>query len=414
MKNLGNQNNINNTKVIPENIEKEKKIMKTFDITALLNRIEEFKKNVSIIVDKNPEPKKEAKLLPDGWVSCKYNDLLAELKYYPDGDAPEAHNVFFQINEPNFWYCSDKKVGFYDKDGKLVQVAKNAHERLCKSISKKWAFQRDWIPEYRYMADGTNEENEAEVGFKIFECLANGCDRTQIIKACYEHLDYVYRAKPDNHKTLEKEENCNDAERFMYATLFVGNTEMLPKLVSDVDGHEISLPTEESLEAFDENDMKKFEAAKKLFEKVRERHSEAKLEAWVAAQCYALGMNTKKAINFIYGDRANGVKKYHRCEVKYSKYAKDVYGWVLDELEAMNENELEDLESWLEIVDIRRDEEFNKYIDELLEDEEELCDDETGNISADAEVNETVEEPCFDINEKLAEISKILEALTRA
>lgn len=348
----------------------DKKVKETTKMNGeLLNSVMENAKRINELMvnlglEIAPEERREpvdAKVLPTGWVSCKYGDLLNEIDYYPNGDAPVEGNVFARPDDTEvYWYCSNKPVGFFDANGKIVKIANNAFDRFKTTVANKWAMQRDWIPDYRYSPDGTNEENEAEVGLKVMECLMNGVDKSEITKACFDHLDFVYRAKPDTHKTYGREENCNDAERFMIATLFTGNVDTLHRLISDVDGHEIKLPTEEALVEFTEKDHAKFEAMKRLFAKVRERHELASEKCWLSAQCYALGMSTVDAIKFIWGEEAEGPKKWRRAEVKYSRMSKQVYNWLLDEIEEMDSDELDGLEKWVAVMEARQLEEIDK------------------------------------------------------
>lgn len=290
----------------------------------------------------------ETKLDPS-FVSCKFSDLLAEISYYPNGDAPKAHNSLWEVGaSKQYWFCSDKKVAFMDaKTGKPVVIADNALERYKTAVAKKWAMERDWIPPYRYTLD----DNRAEVGLTLFECLANGVDKANITKKCFEHLDFVYRAKQEDYKTTPKEENANDAERLLYAWLFTGDANTLHRLYNE-EGDVLPLPTDADLANIPQSDLKAFEKVAVLFDRTKSRHNAASNETWMSAQCYALGMATKDALEFIYGERAVGKKKHHRCEVAYSRQANQVFGWLLDELKAMQEEgTAEGLEKWAKVLE---------------------------------------------------------------
>lgn len=325
---------------------------------------------------KKSAPKAEKSKLPDDFVSCRYSDLLAEVKYFPNGDAPTEHNALWSIADKHsgkkcHWFCSDKPVGYVTPDGEVVsfkyrdseEVRKmnaelkikpeirlqNAFERYKMSVAKKWAIERDWIPEYRY----TLENLESEVGLCVQEMLVDGVDRTKITKKCFDRLDDVYKAFKE-YKTVPKEEVCNSAERFMYATLFTGDVNTLHRLES-LEGDELPLPTVADLEQFSERELEQFKKIKVVFDRTKNRHNAASIETWMSAQCYALNMPTRSAGQYIYGDRAVGKKKYRRCEVAYSRQANQVFTWLLEEIELMFDEGLGDgLDKWLKIVERSR------------------------------------------------------------
>lgn len=319
---------------------------------------------------KNAKTAKATKT-PDDYVSCRYSDLLEEIKYYPNGDAPTEHNSLWtpsDMGKKCYWYCSDKPVAYTTIDGKLVKFQKheseevrllkwdkktdaqvelqNAFDRYKNSVAKKWAMERDWIPDYRYsLAD-----NESEVGLCVQEALAEGVERSKITKMCFDRLDSIHKARKE-YKKVPKEEVCNSAERFIYAMLFTKTTKTLHKLES-LEGDLLPLPTANDLAQFSEEELNQFKKIKVVFDRARNRHELATMRCWLSAQCFALNMPTKTAIEFIYGDDAVGKKKYRRCEVAYSRQANQVFTWLLEEVEAMYDEGIADgLGKWLAVVE---------------------------------------------------------------
>ena len=323
---------------------------------------------------KREEPKQAETKLPEDYVSCRYSDLLEEIKYFPEGDAPIENNSLYDISDIGkkcYWFCSDKPVGYITAEGKVVTfqhrdseairtmnarlritpdaTLQNAFERYKMSIAKKWAMERDWIPDYRY----TQEDNEAEVGMCVMDAIKNGIDRTKITKMCFDRLDDVHKAMKE-YKTEVKEEVCNSADRFMYAMLFTGDVNTLHRL-ENLHGVELPLPTVEDLIQFTENDLEQFKRIKVVFDRTKKKHPAASAECWMSAQSYALNLPTKTAIQFVFGEKSVGKKKYHRCEVAYSREAKQVFTWLLEEIEIMyNEGVAEGLDKWGEILERSR------------------------------------------------------------
>lgn len=299
-----------------------------------------------------------------GFVSLRYSDLLDCIQYDPEGkfSGNRLGNVFGNDEGVDVkWFCAPKPVGMRDKNGKVVKIAENAFDRLTTSIARKWALERDWIPEYRY----TLEDNAEVVGETILENIKNGADRSKIIGECFHALDREHGAmKPDYHKTDLRETTCNDADRFAFATLFTGTTETLVKLLN-LKGEEMPLPTETSLEQYTTEDMEALENLKVLFKRTKEAHPSASVESWLSAQCFALNMPTREAVTFIYGDRANGKKKYRRCEVSYSRMKEQVFGWLLEEAEKMFAETTEcGLGKWITILNrIRNINEANRLLE---------------------------------------------------
>ena len=98
-----------------------------------------------------------------------------------------------------------------------------------------------------------------------------------------------------------------------------------------------------------------FKKIKVVFDRTKSRHEAASAECWMSAQCFALNLPTKTAIQFIYGEKSVGKKKYHRCEVAYSRQAKQVFAWLLDEIELMVQEGVADgLEKWVTILERSR------------------------------------------------------------
>lgn len=287
------------------------------------------------------EIKKEApkrRTLPKGYIGCKWGDLLKEIKYDPNGGFSKENNALWEWSEDGkcYWYCSDKKVGILRADGKIVVIAPNAFERLKTSIARKWSFERDWIPTYKY----TQEDNEGWVGVTIQEGIKNGDDTSEIISACFRKLDQVSNAeKPDRTTTLPKEENVRDADRYMLALLLLGSEEYLTTITSDDGETELDLPDESALEDYSEYELKRFEDVKALFDTIKEKHEAASFETWYSALLHILQVPTRKAVERIYGKKGLGVKKYRRCEVAYSRSWKEFCGWLSEEIKNIAEDE---------------------------------------------------------------------------
>lgn len=324
--------------------------------------------NVPVKEQEKPETVKVE--LPDNVISCRYSDLLENVRFYPDGKAPSTDNAYFDKgSKNNYWFVSSRPVGYVADTGKVVTfrkvddevmrkmkmkvgydedkiVLQTCFDRFKFSVARKWALERDWIPEYRY----TFADLEAEVGICVQQALVDNVDRTKITKMCFDRLDKCFQ-RIREHKTELREEFCNPAERYMWSMMFTGTTETLHRLVDNV-GNEMPLPTDEDLWQFSDADIEQFKKVKVIFDRTRTRHSAASIETWLSAQCYSLNMPTKEAIKFIYGDRAVGKKKYRRCEVAYSRQANQVFTWLLEEVEIMvDEGVASGLNKWIKVLE---------------------------------------------------------------
>lgn len=296
---------------------------------------------------KSPAPKPLTEL-PEGYISCSYRELLAEIKYDPDGNLPKEHNALYTPADGKkvYWFCSDKPVGIIDKNGRLVVIADNAFDQYKRSIAKKWAIERDWIPDYKY----SQENNESVVGLAVMEAMMNGDPVENITKKCFKALDAENtHFDPAARKTECREEVCNDADRFMISMLFTGDVNTLHKLTA-LDGSLIPLPTIEALEQYTDHDLEQFKLISDLFKQVREEHTAASPEAWISAMTFALNMPTADAIRFIWGEKANGPKKYKACKTKYSRMKNEVFSWIVDAIEKMDDEKSKKMGKWSKVL----------------------------------------------------------------
>lgn len=272
--------------------------------------------------------------------------LLDNIKYYPDGNAPSEHNAW--AGEKH-WWVADQPIGFIAtrSDGKKVSIglAQNPADRYVDYISKKWATERDWIPEYRYDL----EDCKTEVWLVVQQALQSGVARKEINKLAFHRLDEVYKAHRD-YKTDERTEIENNGLRYIFAMLFMGDVNSLPPQLAyyDADGNELAEPTvcplptkADADELIDEYSFAKLET---IFRQAKDNHN-ASSETWLCALYFALGLPTEKAVKLIYGDRAVGKKKKRSCEVAYSRHHEDVYEWLLEAAEDMGN--YFDLHKWL-------------------------------------------------------------------
>lgn len=243
------------------------------------------------------------------------------MQYVAEGGQNTPDNVWHD----DYYFCEDAEVTI-ERDGKPFGLNRNPCEQFCKSVASKWRTHRDYLPD-RVFQEGEREEQEDLVCRTLIECLHDGTDRAEIVHECFKALDALY-PKPDNTKTLPREEYLWAPQRAFTATLFTGDLASVGCKPEDLtDDCEYGALTKGEREA-----LARLSA---VFEAIKGEHKFAAIEKWLCAQCYALNMPTDEAIKVVYGVMEGAGKKAKRsAEVKYSKHANEVFRWLLDAVKA--------------------------------------------------------------------------------
>lgn len=278
-------------------------------------------------------------------VSARYSDLLGCMKYSRDGGLNTPDNAWHD----DHFYCKAVEVIVTLPDGKPLPLGRNPYEQFRHSVAKKWRLNRDWLPDRVHIPQEC-EEQESVVSETLFKCLADGAEQGTIVNECYKALDAHYgRYAQDAHKTLEREEIEWAPERAFIATLFTAD-------LATVGGTDADLSPDCEFGALSAEGRAELKRLAAFFDKVKEAHRTAPREVWLAAQCYALGMPTETGINTVYGvEVAKAAKSapktakriLNSCRVKYCRYAKQVFGWLLDEVKEHPKG----MERWVVVLD---------------------------------------------------------------
>lgn len=299
--------------------------------------------------------------------SLRWADLLSSMKYSKDGglNTPDnaMHDEHFYVPDIEVsWKAPDENNTYgvvYDDNGiakpviikfkhagdGYVHTGKNPFEWLCVSIAKRWRERVDYLPKVVHTPTEC-ENQEQEVRKTLFECFVNGKSDTAILQA-FKALDALYKVhQQDKHKTAPRIEYEWKAQRAFTAKLFTGDFTTVGGKVEDLD-------EDSEYGGFSLEERNQMSRLVELFNAVKEAHKFARPDTWLCAQCYALNMPHEQGIITVYGDdlakakSAKAAKKaLHSARVKYSKNAKAVFGWILDEVE----NQPEGLGIWVDVL----------------------------------------------------------------
>lgn len=214
---------------------------------------------------------------------------------------------------------------------------------------------RETIPSPFYTSGNDSVDDlRAECRLALLNALRDG-DRPNAVKRAFKALENShsygrYRDK-DNMAKSRRETIEHRPYRAMVVKGFGVEYDKF-------DCSENDLGTETPFGSLSPSDFAFVDRLVNVVDRVKTAHKFATPEKFLCAVCYCLDMPAVEAVPLVYGVKING-KKYKSRSQLYSKNAKEVINWILEDIESNPEG----LDKWVKVI---------KHIEKMHEAEDRL------------------------------------------